>query len=203
MKKYVYYVAALFIFSVLLLVSCTSNTPKKSGVIGNKNIISEIAHIEQLSMMDDNGNSNLTVQDLQPLQELTQGDKTAQDYATELRWLVAHNESQHLLHTTSFMREYIDTGKDTPCLPHELWHISKYIRYGDLGYAKDEVKSLDEKYSAWVKSVEAKRKVYPQFYTGLDNIKQKSRDAISKLKQNDYSNETLNLLEDIGADAVC
>ena len=200
MKKYIHYVAALLIFSVLLLVSCA---PKKSNVIGNKDIISEITYIEQLSMMDEGGNSNLTVDDLQQLQELIHGDKIAQDYATELRWLVAHNESQHLLDTISFMREYIDTGKDTPCLPHELWHISKYIRYGDLDYAKDEVNSLDEKYIAWVKGAEAKRKVYPQFYTGLDDLKQKSKEAISKLKQNDYSNETLNHLEAIGADAVC
>ena len=200
MKKYIHYVAALLIFSVLLLVSCA---PKKSNVIGNKDIISEITYIEQLSMMDEDGNSNLTVDDLRQLQELIQGDKIAQDYTTELRWLVAHNESQHLLDTTSFMREYIDTGKDTPCLPHELWHISKYIRYGDLDYAKDEVNSLDEKYIAWVKGAEAKRKVYPQFYTGLDDLKQKSKEAISKLKQNDYSNETLNHLEAIGADAVC
>ena len=200
MKKYIHYVAALLIFSVLLLVSCA---PKKSNVIGNKDIISEITRIEQLSMMDEDGNSNLTVDDLRQLQELIQGDKIAQDYTTELRWLVAHNESQHLLDTTSFMREYIDTGKDTPCLPHELWHISKYIRYGDLDYAKDEVNSLDEKYIAWVKGAEAKRKVYPQFYTGLDDLKQKSKEAISKLKQNDYSNETLNHLEAIGADAVC
>ena len=200
MKKYIHYVAALLIFSVLLLVSCA---PEKSSVIGNKDIISEITRIEQLSMMDEDGNSNLTVDDLRQLQELIQGDKIAQDYTTELRWLVAHNESQHLLDTTSFMREYIDTGKDTPCLPHELWHISKYIRYGDLDYAKDEVNSLDEKYIAWVKGAEAKRKVYPQFYTGLDDLKQKSKEAISKLKQNDYSNETLNHLEAIGADAVC
>ncbi|MEK6947248.1 MAG: hypothetical protein AABX32_06600 [Nanoarchaeota archaeon] len=203
MKKHICHVAALLIFSVLLLVSCTPSTPKKSGVIGNPDLIKEIIHIERLSIPDDNGNSNLTADDLQRLWELAKDDKTAEDYTTEINWLVAHNQSEHLLHVTSFMREYINTGKDTPCIPHELWHISLYIKYGDLDYAKDEVKSLDEKYNDWVKNVEAKRKVYPQYYTTLADLEQKSKDAIAKLKQGDYSNETLNQLDLIGEYGVC
>lgn len=200
MKKYIHYIAALLIFSVLLLVSCT---PKKSSVIGNQDMIKEIIHIERLSIPDDSGNSNLTVNDLQHLEELTKDDEIASDYTAEIKWLVAHNQSNHILHTTSFMRDYITTGVDTPCIPHELWHISIYARKGDTDYAKREISSLDEKYSAWVKSMEVKRKAYPQYYTTLDTLEKESKDAIGKLKQNDFSNETLNQLDLIGSFALC
>lgn len=203
MKKYVHCTAALLIFSVFLLVSCAPNAPKKSGVIGNPGIIKEIIHIERLSIPDDNGNSNITVNDLQHLEELTKDDEIASDYTAEINWIVAHNRSEHLLHVTSFMREYISTGKDTPCIPHELWHISLYIKYGDLDYAKNEINSLDEKYTAWVKSMEVKRKAYPQYYTTLDALEKKSKDAIGKLKQNDFSNGTLDQLNLISAYALC
>ena len=203
MKKYTYCAAAFLVLSALLLISCAPDTPEKPSVVGNQAVISEITRIEQLIDPESESNSKITVNDLQYLEEATQGDEIAEDYTKEIKWLVAHNESEHLLHVTSFMREYIGTGKDVPCVPHELWHVSLYIKHGDLDYAQEAIISLDEEYGAWVKSVEAKRKFYPQYYTTLDDLEQKSKDAIGKLKQNDFSNDTLGQLDIIGAYALC
>lgn len=199
MKKYISYAAALPIF-IILLAACSL---QKSKVTGNTAVISEIARIEQLSVMDEEGNNNLTVKDLQALEALTKGDKIAEDYVTELKWLVAHNESQHLLHETLYMREYLKTGEDVPCTPHELWHVSLFVRHGDMDYAKSQLKPIEEGYNAWVKNAEAKRKAYPQFYNSLDELEKMSKEAIQKLKQNDYSNETLEQLDTTGAAAIC
>ena len=199
MKKYFPYVAVFLIFGALLVTFAL----KKPSTIGNANIINEITRIEQLSITDENGINNLTVNDLQALDKLTKGDKIAEDYVEELKWLVGHNESQHLLHETLYMREYIKTGKDIPCIPHELWHVSLFVKHGDMAYAKSQLKPIEEGYDAWVKNAEAKRKTYPQFYNGLDELEQMSKKSIEKLKQNDYSNKTLGQLDLIGAEAVC
>ena len=199
MKKYIPYIV-LFLIFIILLAACSLQKPK---VIGNSAVINEITHIEQLSVMDENGNNNLTLRDLQNLEALTKGDKIAEDYVTELKWLVGHNESQHLLHETLYMREYLKTGEDVPCIPHELWHVSVFIKYGDMAYAKNQLKDVEEGYDAWVRNVEQKRKVYPQFYNSLDELEQMSKDSIEKLKQNDYSNKTLEQLDIIGAAAIC
>jgi len=198
MKKY--QSALVFLTLIILAVSCSL---QKSKVIGNTNVVNEITRVEQLSVMDEEGNNNLTVKDLEKLEASTKGDKIAEDYVTELKWLVEHNESQHLLHETLYMREYIQTGKDVPCIPHELWHISLFVKLGDMDYAKSQLKPIEEGYNVWVRNVEAKRKAYPQFYNSLDNLEQMSKEAIQKLKQNDYSDETLDQLDTIGAVAIC
>jgi len=199
MKKYISYAAVLSIF-IILLAACSL---QKSKVIGNPNVVNEITRIEQLSVMDENGNNNITVRDLQVLGALTKGDKIAEDYVEEIKWLVDHNESQHLLHETLYFREYIKTGEDVPCIPHELWHVSLFVKHGDMDYAKSQLKPIEDGYDSWVKNVEAKRKAYPQFYNSLDELEQMSKEAIRKLKQNDYSEKTLEQLDTIGAVAIC
>lgn len=198
MKKY--QSALVFSILIILVASCS---PQKSKVIGNSNVVNEITGIEQLSVMDVEGNNNLTVNDLQALEALTKGDKIAEDYVEEIKWLVLNNESQHLLHETLYMREYIKTGEDVPCIPHELWHVSLFVKHGDMDYAKSQLKPIEEGYGAWIKNVEAKRKAYPQFYNSLDELEQMSRESIERMKQNDYSNQTLDELDKIGAAALC
>jgi len=199
MKKHISYAAVLSIF-IILLAACSL---QKSKVTGNQDITNEITRIEQLSVMDEDGNSNLTLTDLQALELSTKDDKTAKDYVEEIKWLVEHNESQHLLHETLYMREYLKTGEDIPCIPHELWHVSLFAKHGDMNYAKSKLKPIEEGYNAWVKNVEEKRKEHPQFYNSLDDLEQMSKEAIQKLKQNDYSNKTLDELDTIGAVAIC
>ena len=137
------------------------------------------------------------------LEILVKGDKIAEEYFEELRWIVDHNGSQHILHSTSFMREYINTGKETSCLPHELWHLSLFIRHGDIAYAEEHFHQLDDEYEEWAESVEAKREAYPQYYKSFDELKKMSKDSIENLKKKDYSNKTLDQLELIGTIGLC
>ena len=199
MKKYIPYVIVFLIF-IILLVYFSLQKPK---VIGNADLINEITHIEQLSVIDEERNNNLTVRDLQNLEALTKGDEIAEDYVEELKWIVEHNESQHLLHETLYMREYIKTGVDVPCIPHELWHVFIFVKHGDIDYAKKQLKYIEKNYDAWVKSVEEKRKDYPHFYNGSEELEQMSRESIENLKQNNYSNRTLEQLGLMGAAALC
>lgn len=200
----------LFALGLFLAGACSRQKPQSIGsqgtrgsIIGNKEMLDEISHIEQLSMPDENGSTNITVGDLRNLEALAKGDKISEDYAKEFRWLVEHNESLHLVHTTYLMREYINTGKDTPCIPHELWHVSLYIRHGDIDYAKSQLIPIEDEYPAWAKSAGEKRKAYPQFYNGLDELEKMSMETIEKLKHGDYSNETLDELDTIGAVELC
>ena len=199
MKKTLKILILSIIFGALL-VSCSLQKP---SIIGNANVINEITRVEQLSLPDDKGHSSITVKDLQKLESLIKGDKIAEDYVKELKWLVGHNESLHLLHTTLFMRDYINTGNDTPCVPHDLWHISLFIKHGDIDYAKRQLKSIEAGYDDWVKSAEEKRKDYPQFYNSLEELEQMSIESIKRLKQNDYSEKTLEQLDLIGASELC
>jgi len=200
MKKYFPHIFVFLVFIVLLVLAIN----KKSSVIGNALVIDEITRIEQFSVVEEEGQkSNITSQDLNKLKELVKEDRIAESYAKELEWLVEHNESQHILHSTSFMRDYIETGKDAPCVPHELWHVSLFVKHGDMEYAKKQAESVEKGYRAWEKSVDEKRKAYPQFYRSLDQLKAMIKEAIARLKQNDYSDKTLEQLELIGAVGLC
>jgi len=199
MKKYLPYIFVFLVFIVLLVLAIN----KKSSVIGNVAIFEEITKTEQLSVQEENKPSNITSYDLSKLKDLVKGDDIAESYVRELEWLITHNESQHILHSTSFMRDYIKTGKDVSCVPHELWHVSLFAKHGDMDYAKKQAKSVEKSYDAWEKSVDEKRKAYPQFYKTLDELKKRIQNMLIKLKQNDYSNDTLEELELIGTVGLC
>ena len=101
------------------------------------------------------------------------------------------------------MRDYIETGKDVLCVPHELWHISLFVKHGDMDYAKKQAKSVEKSYPAWEKSVDKKREAYPQFYKTLDELKKRIQAVLVKLRQNDYSSITLEELELVGTKGLC
>ena len=193
----------IIIVGVVLIILLVSFSLQRRKVIGNPDVINEITRIEKLGAPDENGSSNIIPQDLNRLKELVKEDKIAESYVNELDWLVRNGEGQHILHTTLYMREYIKTGEDVPCIPHELWHVSLFVKHGDIDYAKKRLKSIEKNYDVWVKSVEEKRKAYPQFYNGSEELEQMSRESIEKLKQNNYSNKTLEQLDIIGAAALC
>ena len=200
MKKYLPHIFVFLVFIVLLVLAIN----KKSSVIENTLVMDEITRIEQLSVVEEEGQeSNITPQDLNKLKELVKEDKIAESYAKELEWLVEHNESQHILHSTSFMRDYIETGKDSPCVPHELWHVSLFAKHGDMDYARQQAKYVEKGYKAWEESIDKKREAYAQFYKSLDELKAMIKEAIAKLKQNDYSEKTLEQLELIGSVGLC
>lgn len=199
MRKYIPY----FVVFTALIILLALFAQRKPSITGNATILSEISRIEQLSVQDEEGNSNLTSKDLAKLKELVKGDKVAESYVNELEWLINNGEDRHILHSTLFMREYIKAGKDVPCVPHELWHIALFVRHGDMEYAKKQAKNIEKGYAAWERSIEMKRKAYPQFYKSLDELKHEILEAIAKLKTDNYSESTLEKLELIGSVGLC
>ena len=189
--------------SLVVIIALVFFYSKKSGIVGNTEIINEITRIEELSFQSEQGASNLTVNDLQKLKNFVKGDETAESYMKEIEWLIAKGQIEHIAHSTSFLKEYVRTGDSTPCLPHELEHIALFIRYGDFRYAKDGIKDIDSIYIKWEKSVDKKSKESPLFYRGLDSLKIMSKDAIKKIKAEDFSNETLDQIELIGNAGIC
>jgi hypothetical protein len=197
-KKYFIFIGIFLALAAFLLFFFNGK-----GVVGNQDAMNELTKIEKLSVPDENGNSKITLEDLNGLENIVKGDHAAEEHFEELRWLVSHNQSEHIIHSTSFMREYIETGKETPCLPHELWHLSLFIKYGDVEYAEEHFHHLDDEYDEWVKSVEAKRELYPQYYKSLDELEKMSRESIENLKKKDYSSKTLEQMDLIGQVGLC
>ncbi len=189
----------LIIFGILIY----SFLSQKSKLIGNPDVLEEISRLEQKSILDENGNRNIIVDDLTMLQESVKEDAIAESYVDDLEWLLAHNESEHLLHITTFLTNYIKTGTDTPCVPHAIWHIGLYLKYGDLDRAHEEIEGIDSEYTDWIENIDKKRDKYPQYYLHFDELDQKVKDAITKLHTQDFSNETISELEVIGAEGIC
>ena len=194
----------IIIILVILGIFLFGCAPHKSGVVGNPKVINEIARIEALSVVDAEGQqNNLTVADLDKLKELVKGDDISQSLVDELQWLIANNESTHILHTTGFIRDYFTTGKDIPCVPHEMWHISLYIKHGYMNYAKTQIEELGKIYPEWEGSVDQKSKAFPQFYHGLDDLKSKIKQILPQLKKGNYTQDILDQLDLIGEAGVC
>ncbi len=191
---------AIGVIVVGLILAFVLSSKKK--VIGDSELLSEINQVEQLSIYEE-GKRNVTVEDVQRLKKLSAKDETALTYAEDIEWLVEKGETLHLKHTLSFMRDYISTGEDIPCLPHELWHISLFAKYGDLEHAREHAAALREEYLAWEESVEQKKKKFPQYYTTLDTLKENIRQVIPKIEQGDYSKETLEKISEIGQAGLC
>lgn len=191
----------IILVALIALSSMVIFITKKSGhAVGNPELISEIGRIEGLGMQP---GGNISVADLQRLKELVAGDETAESHYREIEWMARNGQSEHIQHSASFLKEYVKSGEDVPCLPHELWHIALFARNGDIDYAKQEAGDIDAVYNAWMSSAEKKREQYPQFYKGFEQQKLFIESVIIRLKQGDFSNETLSRMELIGAAGIC
>ncbi len=198
MKKYLGVLLMILVVGLGLFFSL-----RKSSVVGNQEVLAEISQLEELSLLDDEGKNTITEKDLARLQDLVKKDKVASGKTEELVLLVKSSKAAHISHSLSFLREYVETGDSTPCLPHELWHLGVFAENGYLDHAKEHVASLDTAYRDWEKSVDQKRKNFPQYYIKLDALKAEIQEALQRLKRDDWSNETLTQLHEIGEDGLC
>ena len=178
-------------------------TMKPSSIAKNPEAITEINKIEDLSRSDFNSSPPIKLADLEKLKQLGEHDSTVSEYMDELEWMLEKNLSEHLLHTTGFLRIYLTTGENIPCVPHELWHIALMIRYNDTDHALEHADDLDKTYAAWEKSASKRATAYPAYYKGLNQTKVEIKDALERIERRDLSEETLVLLEKVGEEGVC
>ena len=117
--------------------------------------------------------------------------------------MLDHNETEHIAHTLGFLGEYLATGKESPCTPHELWHATLYIKHGDSEGAEHAIEDALASYPLWVAEAEAKREKFPQFYTHFDAQKEEAAYLIGQLRKGDYTDEAVGRVEALGEIAVC
>lgn len=176
---------------------------KSSGITGNTQILQEIERVEQLSLLDDEGKSHIKKEDLNALSALVEKDDLASGHVEDMILLIEKGKGDHVAHTLSLLRDYIKTGDESPCLPHELWHIGIFIENGEVEYAKEQIGDLQDDYKKWEESIELKKEKFPQYFKNLDTLKSQMQDAIAKLESGDFSEETLKQLDEIGEKGIC
>lgn len=145
---------------------------------------------------------NLTEADTTRILEFS-NDPIEQFYAREFAWLVLHEEHEHYNHPLTFLDWYVRTGEENFCAPHQLAHTGEAIGKGDIAYAEEKFAAVKEKLGMW-KTRQAENKAkYPQFYQGVDELEALMEEAILLLEQKNYSQETLELLEEIELRSIC
>ncbi len=191
------------LLGVLLILIIVAGCKAETNNPGNSALVEEVDRIQVLARTDENGKTNITAAELDKIKGMFARDVIALSYIDKLEWLIEKNESEHLLHVTGFLREYAKTGQDKPCFPHELWHIALIARHGEVEHAFEHAEGLEEKYSAWEKDIDEKRKAYPRFFGNLDEVKKEGLLALERIRSNDMGNETLSLMEKTGQEGPC
>lgn len=197
---------AIIIFAAIIIIKYqmpVAQQPMEPAIIGNAVAIQQVAHLMNLSIQDDDGNINMTKKDLQNVAYAFSDDPIAIRHLQEVHWMLLNNEQDHILHSLDFLYEYIKTGKELPCVPHELWHIGLYLEHNEMEKVAKAIPLLDEQYEEWEISIDQKRKVFPQFYTLLDVLKEEMKEAIARLQRYDFSQDTKDLLKEIGEIGMC
>ena len=137
------------------------------------------------------------------LESLLSHDPLSSSYGAEIRWMFENNETEHIPHTTTFLRNYLRTGVDIPCLPQEIEHIALFVKHSDYQRASAQANELRSSYSKWLEDVRKRQKAYPQFYLTLEALLQQIDQTLPRLEQHQFDNETLAAAQEIGEAGVC
>ena len=171
-------------------------------IIGNKQVLDEI---HRLSLLPYNqyAYDNLTVQDLVPLQRMVEQDAYAHDFMDEAVWLLNHHEYEHVGHSLYYLQEYVTTGEDDVCIPHELSHIRVYLKYQDFGLVEAQTKVVEKYEQSWLDAGKKRYTKFPQYYVKFEEIKPKIDEVVMRLKAQEYDQKTADLLEYIDENQIC
>ena len=166
---------------VLLVAGCVSTT-QQSKLIGNKTLIREIVHFQDLSR--ENGT---TVAMLTETREKLEGDHFAEDLIDEAIWLVRFREWEHSEHTLSFLTTYLNDGTELICPGHEIEHIGLFVKHGNFELLNHTMESLEEFYPKWKKTAYERAAKYPAFYRNLDNVTRVIEATLPRIRSGDYN----------------
>ncbi|MBI5389471.1 hypothetical protein HZB01_03765 [Candidatus Woesearchaeota archaeon] len=189
-------------FCVLLLGIAVVLFFSDTSTVGNQEILQEIERLSSLpytTIIYDTASSR----DFGQLSELTEEDPYAHGLVQETIWLAEHNESKHVGHALSFLKDYITTGNKDICIPHELVHIKLYIKHGDFELANTQATMVQKYHDSWKKNVQKQYEKYPQFYSNYEQLLSSIEQVIPRLLAKQYDNETIQLLDFVEAHEVC
>ena len=182
---------AIFLVFVLLITGCSTATKQQTSaskkeperkVFQNKDAI--LAAVDTLEI--ESYSRNLTRIDLATLRPILPDDDFINDNYNEALWFADHNLGDHIGHGLSFIYSYVQDGIPIVCLPHEIDHLSLFIKYNDMFMLDKGVNEAKEGYNNWVQQSEQASKLLPGYYRNFDALKQEAKLAIEKVEQKDY-----------------
>lgn len=199
MKNKKNYKPLLYLLIALLLISLTISInivePKKSDIIGNTTILSEIDNL-----LLPVANQNITESDFNNLKKLVNDDKYANDEILELTTLAKYNEYSHIGHGLSYLYDYIKTGKEPICPGHFLAHYYVFLNHNENHLAEHSLEEAQETFPEWTSTMNSRNESYlaDKNYSYYSELIQSSLDRI-KDGDNEISDENISNL----AEAHC
>jgi hypothetical protein len=198
MKKLPFIILGIgIVLSVLVVLLVNSKS-----VIGNTILIDEIKKISEMPY-DQYVYDLVTTEDLALLMELTKDDSHARGFLQEAIWLIDHYEPVHVGHALFYLSEYVRTGEDEFCVPHELTHINLYLQHGSIEFAEAQISVLGKYKGEWIDKTERLYERFPQYYKNYDEFMSSVDTVMDRLKNKQYDEETTRLLDFVEQYGVC
>src|SRR3989338_448504 len=188
---------------MLLILSAIAGCSQNAGIINNPEILAQLEPVIKLSLMDSANLIPLKRSDLDALNRSVMLDSKASHHLEEMYWMIDHNETEHIAHTIGALEEYLKTGRESFCTPHELWHAALRLKHQDAEGVEHAIEDASESFSLWAAQGEEKREKFPQFYIRFDAQKEEAAYLIGQLRKGNHSDALVGRIETLGESAVC
>lgn len=184
MKK-VFLIAGLLIILVFIVFITTfgtssskkEHTQSTSSVVGNSVLVQRLQNLYDINLDRD-----LTLKDLEGMDEIVAGDHYAQDEFSELRFLIEKNEGAHASHIITAIQVYASTGQKTYCMPHEISHIRLYIKHNEQRLLEHALDGSLENLNDWQEYIKERQKENPSYFSNFDDINKRIQDVLKRVK---------------------
>jgi len=178
MKKIMPFLAVAI---VLLVAGCTSQS-QESTIVGNRTLLSELVHLQDLSR-----ENATTTEMLSEFREKVEEDHFAEDLMEEAIWLVRFREFEHSEHSLAFLVTYINDGNRLICPGHEIEHIGLYVKHNNFELMNHTIESVEEFYPTWKTTAYERAQRFPAFYRNLDNVTRTIEETLPRIKAGDHN----------------
>ncbi|GEM_PF-2526903 len=196
-KKLLFVAFAAFFIIIGILVAGYYHSESKS-IIDDKNALEQIQELQKIS-----SERSITLTDINGLKEIIKGDKTAEEYYEEMKWLITNNESEHALHSLAFLKTYVKTGDATFCIPHELEHVEIYLKHNQTKRAMDAIIEIKDNLEPWIQKSENAKKQFPQYYKNFDTLKNQTILVVDALSAQNFTSEIFQKVKTVEENGIC
>jgi len=172
------------------------------SVVGDAKVLEEIDRLGSLHYTK-YVYDNLTEDDLTPLQMMVAKDSQAHSLVDEAMWLRDNGEYEHVGHSLYYLQEYVKSGENDICIPHELQHIKIYLKHEDYDLVEKQVVVAAKYESRWFDLGAKRFSQLPQFNVKFKEIKPKIEEVIERLRDKQYDQHTMELLGYIEQNEIC
>ncbi len=146
---------------------------------------------------------HMTPEDFSHLEELTKKDPFAYDFVEEAKSLAEYHQPEHIAHEFFFLDQYLTTGDKNICVPHELLHIAIYLENNRTDLAEEKIPFAERYRDDWIAWAQQTQQKYPQYYKHFDELVSHVDQALGRLDEHQYDNETLTLIDRVEEEAIC